>query len=86
LYDAAELRLDELVARLGDTHHLARSTSGTARPVPPCHATRARSSNATSRGSSSTSKAGDTFQTVLSRRQDAPGAVDPLRLYRYLRR
>jgi anthranilate synthase component 1 len=30
-------------------------------------------------------RAGDTFQTVLSRRQDAPGPVDPLRLYRYLR-
>jgi anthranilate synthase component 1 len=29
--------------------------------------------------------AGDAFQTVLSRRQDVPGAVDPLRLYRYLR-
>jgi anthranilate synthase component 1 len=30
-------------------------------------------------------RAGDTFQTVLSRRQDAPGQVDSLRLYRYLR-
>src|SRR5437016_2486585 len=30
-------------------------------------------------------RAGDTFQTVLSRRQDAAGAVDPFLLYRYLR-
>src|SRR2546425_8340184 len=30
-------------------------------------------------------RAGDTFQTVLSRRQEAAGAVDPLLLYRYLR-
>src|SRR5204862_7617156 len=29
--------------------------------------------------------AGDVFQAVLSRRQVVPGAVDPLRLYRYLR-
>src|SRR2546427_279131 len=29
--------------------------------------------------------AGDLFQAVLSRRQVVPGAVDPLRLYRYLR-
>src|SRR5437868_6603434 len=29
--------------------------------------------------------AGDAFQTVLSRRQDVAGAVDPLLLYRYLR-
>src|SRR5438093_4413252 len=29
--------------------------------------------------------AGDTFQTVLSRRQEIRGAVDPLLLYRYLR-
>src|SRR5438093_1601769 len=29
--------------------------------------------------------AGDTFQTVLSRRQEVRGAVDPLLLYRYLR-
>jgi anthranilate synthase component 1 len=28
---------------------------------------------------------GDIFQAVLSRRVDIPGAVDPLRLYRYLR-
>ena len=30
-------------------------------------------------------RSGDTFQTVLSRRQEAAGGVDPLRLYRYLR-
>src|SRR5207247_583277 len=30
-------------------------------------------------------RAGDTFQTVLSRRQEAAGAVDPLLLYRPLR-
>src|SRR5204863_7285858 len=30
-------------------------------------------------------KAGDAFQTVLSRRQEVLGAVDPLLLYRYLR-
>src|SRR3989475_3084570 len=29
--------------------------------------------------------AGDTFQTVLSRRQEVRGAIDPLLLYRYLR-
>lgn len=30
-------------------------------------------------------RAGDAFQIVLSRAQEAPGSVEPLRLYRYLR-
>ncbi len=86
LYDAAEERLDALVARLGETHALAPLSleSGGAPLRPDSRYPRA----AFERDVAKIGKyiaAGDTFQTVLSRRQVVPGAVDPLRLYRYLR-
>ena len=86
LYDAAELRLDELVARLGDTHHLA--PLGLRDGVAPLPTVSRYPREAFERDVARILeyiKAGDTFQTVLSRRQDAAGATDPLRLYRYLR-
>jgi anthranilate synthase component I len=86
LYDAAEVRLDELVARLGDTHHLAPLgiRDGVA-PVPTVSRYPREAFERDVARILEYIKAGDTFQTVLSRRQDAPGAADPLRLYRYLR-
>jgi anthranilate synthase component 1 len=86
LYDAAEVRLDELVARLGDSHHLAPLgiRDGVA-PVPTVSRYPREAFERDVARILEYIKAGDTFQTVLSRRQDAPGAADPLRLYRYLR-
>jgi anthranilate synthase component I len=86
LYDAAELRLDELVARLGDTHHLAPLgiRDGVA-PVPTVSRYPREAFERDVARILEYIQAGDTFQTVLSRRQDAPGTADPLRLYRYLR-
>jgi anthranilate synthase component I len=86
LYDAAEAKVDELVARLGGHHALAplALTDG----VPPAATTSRYSRAAFERDVARVLEyivAGDAFQTVLSRRQDAAGAVDPLRLYRYLR-
>src|SRR5213075_1063725 len=85
LYDSAQERLDALVARLGTTHQLAPlSLEGDVRLKPQsrysqgdfeCDVEKIRDYIA----------AGDVFQAVLSRRQVVPGAVDPLRLYRYLR-
>ena len=86
LYDAAEARLDELVGRLGQRHELAPLPLRNG--VPPV-ATESRYPQAAfERDVERVLEyvgAGDTFQTVLSRRQEAPGAVDPLLLYRYLR-
>jgi anthranilate synthase component 1 len=86
LYDAAEQRLDALVARLGETHTLAplRLDGG----GPPLRTESRYPRAAFERDVAKIGEyiaAGDTFQTVLSRRQVVPGAVDPLRLYRYLR-
>jgi len=85
-YDAAEARLDELVGRLGQRHALAPLPLRNG--VPPV-ATESRYPQAAfERDVARVLEyvgAGDTFQTVLSRRQEAPGAVDPLLLYRYLR-
>ncbi|MGE5802828.1 MAG: anthranilate synthase component I family protein [Gemmatimonadota bacterium] len=86
LYDAAQERLDALIARLGATHQLAplalegdtkalRPESRYPRPDFERDVEKIRDYIA----------AGDVFQAVLSRRQVVPGAVDPLRLYRYLR-
>ena len=86
LYDAAQERLDALIARLGATHQLA----------PLALETDTKASKPESRYPRSDYErdvekirdyisAGDIFQAVLSRRQVVPGAVDPLRLYRYLR-
>src|SRR6266480_662311 len=86
LYDAAQERLESLVTRLGATHQLAplsleddgrslRPQSQYPRPQFERDVAKIREYIA----------AGDVFQAVLSRRQIVPGAVDPLRLYRYLR-
>jgi anthranilate synthase component 1 len=86
LFDAAEQRLDTLVARLGATHTLAPlALDGSGAPLK----TESRYPRAAFERDvakiGAYIAAGDTFQTVLSRRQEVPGAVDPLRLYRYLR-
>jgi anthranilate synthase component I len=86
LYDAAQERLDTLISRLGTTHALAplaleadtqalKPESRYPRPDYERDVEKIRDYIA----------AGDVFQAVLSRRQVVPGAVDPLRLYRYLR-
>jgi anthranilate synthase component 1 len=86
LYDAAQERLDALIARLSDTHQLAplaleddgrslRPQSQYPRGTFERDVAKIREYIA----------AGDVFQAVLSRRQVVTGAVDPLRLYRYLR-
>ena len=90
LYDAAQERLDTLIARLGDTHQLTPLALDADRksvrsPSPP------ESQYAPAAFERDVTKireyiaAGDVFQAVLSRRQVVPGAVEPLRLYRYLR-
>jgi anthranilate synthase component 1 len=86
LFDAAEERLDTLVARLGATHSLAPLTlDGATAPLK----TDSRYPQAAFERDvakiGAYIAAGDTFQTVLSRRQEVAGTVDPLRLYRYLR-
>ena len=86
LYDAAQDRLDTLIARLGATHQLGPLALETDIPLP-----KPESRYPRPQFESGVEKirdyiaAGDVFQAVLSRRQVVPGAVDPLRLYRYLR-
>ena len=88
LYDAAQERLDALIARLSGSHHLAPlglDGSGTPRALRPQSA---YSQAAFEKGVEQIRDyiaRGDVFQAVLSRRQVVAGAVDPLRLYRYLR-
>jgi anthranilate synthase component 1 len=86
LYDGAQERLDTLIGRLGATHQLTPlglEDSG--------HKLRPESQYPRAAFERDVEKirdyiaAGDVFQAVLSRRQVVPGAVDPLRLYRYLR-
>jgi anthranilate synthase component 1 len=86
LYEAAEARLDTLVERLGQPHRLA--------PLPwpehpPVLAPRSRYPQADFERDVTRVlehvRAGDTFQTVLSRRQEIPAAVDAFRVYRFLR-
>ena len=87
LYDAAQERLDTLIGRLGDTHTLA-PLSLDGKNV---RALRPESRYPRAAFERDVAKihdyiaAGDVFQAVLSRRQVVPGAVDGLRLYRYLR-
>jgi len=85
-YDAAERRLDELAARLAAPHTLAplAITGGAEPPLTTSRYPREAYERGVERILDYI-RAGDTFQTVLSRRQEVPGAVDPLRLYRYLR-
>jgi len=87
LYEAAQERLDTLIGRLGATHQLAPL----ALDVAGSRALRAESAYPRAAFERDVARigdyiaAGDVFQAVLSRRQVVPGAVDPLRLYRYLR-
>jgi len=87
LYEAAQERLDTLIGRLGATHQLAPL----ALDVAGSRALRPESAYPRAAFERDVAKigdyiaAGDVFQAVLSRRQVVPGAVDPLRLYRYLR-
>ena len=86
LYDAAEARLDEIGARLRGRHELEPLAL---RDGAPPVATASRYPRAAFERDVARIHdyivAGDTFQTVLSRRQDAAGAIDPFLLYRYLR-
>ena len=88
LYDVAQERLDTLIGRLGGTHQLAPLSledGGRAlRPPPQSQYACAAFERDVGRIREYIA-AGDVFQVVLSRRQVVPGAVDPLRLYRYLR-
>ena len=86
LYDGAQQRLDALIGRLGATHQLAPlALDVDTEPLRP------ESKYPRAAFERDVAKireyigAGDVFQAVLSRRQVVPGAVDPLRLYRYLR-
>ena len=86
LYMSAEARLDELAARLGERHQLAPLTLRNG--VPPVTTASRYPRSAFERDVGRVLQyigAGDTFQTVLSRRQEVPGSVDPLLLYRFLR-
>src|SRR5204863_236232 len=86
LYDAAEQRLDDLVGRLGQRHELAPLALRNS--LPPVATESRYPRDAFERDVARVLDyvaAGDTFQTVLSRRQEIRGAVDPLLLYRYLR-
>jgi anthranilate synthase component 1 len=86
LYDTAQARVDDMVDRLRQRHDLAPLAL---RNGVPSLATDSRYPRAAFERDVARVleyvAAGDTFQTVLSRRQEVPGAVDPLRLYRYLR-
>ena len=86
LYDAAQERLDTLISRLGGTHQLAPlALEGAAKtPKPESRYPRPDFERDVEKIRDYIG-AGDIFQAVLSRRQIVPGAVDPLRLYRYLR-
>jgi anthranilate synthase component I len=86
LYDAAQERLDTLIARLGSTHQLAPlALEGDPKALrPESRYSRAEFERDVSRVRDYIA-AGDLFQAVLSRRQSVAGAIDPLRLYRYLR-
>ena len=86
LYDAAQERLDALIARLGTTHQLAPLAleTDTKNLKTESRYPRAEFEKGVKKIGEYIA-AGDVFQAVLSRRQVVPGAVDPLRLYRYLR-
>ena len=86
LYDAAQEKLEVLVARLSTSHSLAPLALDDASRAPRAESQYSRA--AFEKGVAKIREyiaAGDIFQAVLSRRQVVPGAVDPLRLYRYLR-
>ncbi|PYP71061.1 MAG: anthranilate synthase component I [Gemmatimonadetes bacterium] len=86
LYEAAEARLDEIIGRLRARHDLAPLALPDAPAAVPTASSYPR--EAFERDVARILeyiRAGDTFQTVLSRRQEAVVAVDALLLYRYLR-
>src|SRR5712664_945850 len=86
LYDAAEARLDDMVGRLGQRHDLAPLALRNG--LPPIATESRYPRDAFERDVARVLEyvaAGDVFQTLLSRRQEVRGAVDPLLLYRYLR-
>src|SRR5207245_251977 len=86
LSDASEARLAEWVARLGAPHPLAPlAISDGVAPVPTVSRYPRDAFQRDVRRILDYIAAGDTFQTVLSRRQEAVGRADPLLLYRYLR-
>ena len=86
IYDAGEARLDELVARLSAPHALAPLPLGdSVVPVPTESRYERDAFERDVRRILDYIAAGDVFQTVLARRQEARGAVDPLLVYRYLR-
>jgi anthranilate synthase component I len=86
LYDAAQERLDALIARLGATHQLAPlALEGDTKALRPESRYPRAAFERDVEKIRDYIAAGDVFQAVLSRRQVVPGAVDPLRLYRYLR-
>jgi anthranilate synthase component 1 len=85
-YDAGVARVDDMVERLRQRHDLAPLALRNGVPSPKTDSRYPR--QAFERDVTRVLQyigAGDTFQTVLSRRQEVVGAVDPLRLYRYLR-
>jgi anthranilate synthase component 1 len=88
LYEAAEARLDALVERLAQPHGLTPLLWPERAPLPAL-TPRSRYSRAEFERDVARVlehvRAGDTFQTVLSRRQEIPVAVDAFRLYRFLR-
>ena len=86
LYDGAQERIDTLIARLGAAHQLTPLglQDGQRALRPESRYPRAAFERDVEKIRDYIA-AGDVFQAVLSRRQVVNGAVDPLRLYRYLR-
>jgi anthranilate synthase component 1 len=85
-YDDAEARIADWMARLDRPSPLRPFVMPAV--VAPAEGTSAFSADAYQRGVARIKEyiaAGDIFQTVLSRRIDVAGAVDPLQLYRCLR-
>ena len=86
LYESAQERLETLIGRLSATHQLAPlALDGDGRALRPESAYPRAAYERDVAKIREYIAAGDVFQAVLSRRQVVPGAVDPLRLYRYLR-
>jgi anthranilate synthase component 1 len=84
-YDAAQTRIAELLDRLNHPPRLAPLALD---PVEPLPTTTPYTRDAFEHGVERIReyiRAGDTFQTVLSRRQDVSLAADPLAVYRALR-
>ena len=86
LYEAAESRLDELCGRLATAHALTPLALAEPPPILTTTTRYARADFERDVGRVLEHvRAGDTFQTVLSRRQEITARVDPLRVYRFLR-